>query len=734
MQQIGRYEIQKLLGQGGFGNVYLAFDPSVGRKVALKVLTAASSDSLSRFRNEAATVGKLQHPNIVAIYDYGEHESRPYIAMEFVEGHTLQHYVREGSLALIRKIEVMYQVAGAMAVAHGHGIVHRDIKPANIMITAEGVAKVMDFGLARLSESSGVTRQGDVIGTIAYMAPELFNGNIADARSDIYAYGSLFYELLSGRPPFSAASPAELMYRITTSNPEPLRALVPDCPEDLETIIQRSLARDPDFRYQRFEEVQFDLEPILHHLRSEKAIGLIEQVRKSVYAGDLDHAQSGVREVLELDPYNKDARQLRDHIGSIVRTRDAAARVEKLLQAATASEQASRFSEAVSAYQDALRLQPDDAAIKRRLQQATANQERLRVVAEYVVEARRLTDAGDFTHAAERLARAQEEFPGDPELAELERAIHADLERRQHSSQREAAIHAAQECLQSSRFAEAVKIIEMALQKAPGEPALTGLLERTRLELEKTRGAKARLDPQLKPPPPPPAPAAPPSPAPTSASGHTQMFRSPLGAASPAPAAAPGADDHIAGADTEARARTDAGDYAGAASILRSALSNFPAHQGLLTLLEQAAKSEIDSRLGVPQAECNRLLLASHYDDALKVVEAAIRRDPDLGGLHELRARVLTERERARLESDRRSAMSEVDRLLAAGSQELALRLAEANLLRYSTDAEVIAQSHRVRESARIPELPDKAVNDARQGPEIFDFESARRYLRRWLA
>src|SRR5215471_6811505 len=242
-RQIGKYQIQAELGRGGFGSVYRAYDPTVGRLVAIKVLTAPGDQNLlTRFKNEAAAAGNLRHKNIITIYDFGEHEGLPYIVMEFLEGEDLQQVIsQKRPLTLLQKASIMLQVADGLHCAHRSGVVHRDVKPGNIRLLPDGTVKIMDFGIARLvaggAGAARITRQGHVIGTLLYMAPEQVRGGEVDFLCDIFAYGITYYELLTGTHPFQGSDPRTVFYRITTEDPEPVRGLVPECPEALETIL-----------------------------------------------------------------------------------------------------------------------------------------------------------------------------------------------------------------------------------------------------------------------------------------------------------------------------------------------------------------------------------------------------------------------------------------------------------------------------------------------------------------
>lgn len=257
--QVGKYEILGQLGQGGMGAVYLGYDPLIQRTVALKVISRASLDPgdaetiLDRFKREAQAAGRLIHPNIVSIYEYGEQGEFAFIAMEYVRGEPLHRKVTGGrKLPLNETIKLLKQLLKALDYSHRHGVVHRDIKPSNILITEDGEAKVTDFGIARL-DSSTMTQVGDVLGTPNYMSPEQFEGRAVDARSDIYSAGVIAFQLLTGQRPFSGNSVA--IMRAVMEDPAPsLRDFNADLPEAIDIVVRKALSKRPDDRFQTADQ------------------------------------------------------------------------------------------------------------------------------------------------------------------------------------------------------------------------------------------------------------------------------------------------------------------------------------------------------------------------------------------------------------------------------------------------------------------------------------------------
>jgi serine/threonine protein kinase len=267
-QTISHFRIVEKLGEGGMGVVYKAEDLRLRRPVALKFLSEAALsavESRERFHREAQAAAALSHPNIATVFELIETGGMSFIAMEFVEGSTLERLIAEGPLPLDQATEYSVAVADALALAHRRGVIHRDIKPANIMVLGEEEdparrgLKVLDFGVARIEGAPGLTVSGMPLGTLAYMSPEQASGDRTDQRTDLFSLGAVFYEMVTGTPPFSASTAAGFLYQIIGEDPVPPSRLRPDLPPALQEIILRALAKNPDRRYQSMPELLADL-------------------------------------------------------------------------------------------------------------------------------------------------------------------------------------------------------------------------------------------------------------------------------------------------------------------------------------------------------------------------------------------------------------------------------------------------------------------------------------------
>jgi len=283
-QVVGHYQVIAPLGKGGMGEVYLASDTQLDRKVALKLLPAGltgNKDRLSRFIQEAKTASFLNHPNIITIHEIGQAESAHFIATEFIDGQTLKHRMARTRMELPDILDVSIQAAGALQAAHAGGIIHRDIKPENIMLRPDGYVKVLDFGLAKLTEKSrptnptdsaiatkvkAYTEPGTVMGTINYMSPEQARGHVVDARTDVFSLGVVMYEMAAGRMAFAGETAMDTLVSILEKEPPPFDLCAPEVPAEFQRIISKALCKDREKRYQTTKDLLIDLKSLKEEL------------------------------------------------------------------------------------------------------------------------------------------------------------------------------------------------------------------------------------------------------------------------------------------------------------------------------------------------------------------------------------------------------------------------------------------------------------------------------------
>jgi serine/threonine protein kinase/Tfp pilus assembly protein PilF len=297
------YKILEKLGEGGMGEVYLAEDTRLGRRVALKILPREFAEDevrMRRFEQEARAASNLNHPNIVTIYDIGRADSLPYIAAEFIDGNTLRDYIAEQEIKPTEALEIAVQIASALDAAHQAGVVHRDIKPENIMLRRDHIVKVVDFGLAKLVERDpdtadvnaatkpmGVTQPGAVIGTYVYMSPEQARGLHVDARADIWSVGCVIFEMIAGRPPFTGLTKSDMVAAILEREPPPLARYSDGVPAELQRIVSKALAKNRNERYQTIKDLLIDLRQLRQELEFEARLS------RSMQSGADDEGEDG---------------------------------------------------------------------------------------------------------------------------------------------------------------------------------------------------------------------------------------------------------------------------------------------------------------------------------------------------------------------------------------------------------------------------------------------------------
>lgn len=291
-QVVGHYQVIAPIGKGGMGEVYLASDTQLDRKVALKLLPSeftAHKDRLRRFIQEAKTASSLNHPNIITIHEIGQAEGAHFIATEFIDGQTLKQRMLIGRMEIPDILDVSTQVASALQAAHAAGIVHRDIKPENIMVRPDGYVKVLDFGLAKLTDNSSQssstsvdsridtmvkehTKPGTVLGTVNYMSPEQARGHVLDQRTDVFSLGVVMYEMAAGRTPFRAATSADTLVSILEKEPPPLTQYSPNVPFEFQRIVSKALRKDREERYQTIKDLLIDVKSFKEEFSFEKKL------------------------------------------------------------------------------------------------------------------------------------------------------------------------------------------------------------------------------------------------------------------------------------------------------------------------------------------------------------------------------------------------------------------------------------------------------------------------------
>ena len=469
------------------GAVYKARDPLIGRLVALKTITSglsAQANSLERFYQEARSAGALQHPNIVTIYELGHENNTPFIAMEFIEGGSLDHLIEQRqTFPMSVKLGYIVRVCEALSYAHRHNVVHRDIKPGNIMVTKEGTVKVVDFGIARLTDMS-LTQQNMMIGSRAYMSPQLYKGERADARADVWAAGVTLYELLAGKRPFLGENEAELMFHIMSDEPPALQTLVADCPEELSRIVEKMLAKKADERYQSMDEVLRDLEPLWKSAQQSTVAGLLADSQQLLAANDLQRAQALLRKALQIDVGNTQAKSLLEKVSSELRRSQLLPKLNEHLERGRNFLRTGRLQEARSEVDAALGLDSRHEPAKQLFTELEAAAARAQDVEQKLRLTKQRLAEGALTEAATALGQALDMDAANAQGQELRRQIEVERNRREKRKKLSEVLHQARTLWTALNYEECLKVLSEGLVEFPRETELLKLQEMARHDLE----------------------------------------------------------------------------------------------------------------------------------------------------------------------------------------------------------------------------------------------------------
>src|SRR5713101_6740039 len=469
------------------GAVYKARDPLIDRLVALKTITvgpSAQTNLLDRFYQEARSAGTLQHPSIVTIYELGHEKNTPFIAMEYLEGDSLDRIIEQRpALPLSVKLGYIVRVCEALAYAHQHNVVHRDIKPGNIMVTKEGVVKVVDFGIARLTDRS-LAQPNMMIGSRAYMSPQLYKGERADARADIWAVGVTLYELLAYRRPFIADSEAELMFHIMSDNPPSLQSVTADCPEELSNIVGKMLAKKAEERFQSMDEILRDLEPLWKTAQQATVAGLLADCQQLLTANDLQRAQGLLRKALQIDVSNTRAKSLLERVSLELRRSQLLPKLNEHLERCRSFLRTGKLREARAEVDAALGLDSRHEPA----QQLFAELEAAAARAQEVEQKLRLTKQrlaeGALTEAATALGQALDMDSANAQGQELRRLIEEDRTRREKRKKLSEVLHQARTLWTALNYEECLKVLSEGLREFAGEPELMKREEMARQDVE----------------------------------------------------------------------------------------------------------------------------------------------------------------------------------------------------------------------------------------------------------
>ncbi len=359
LTKIGKYEVIEIIGKGGMGVVYKAMDNLIERLVAIKMMTggfAENPDLLKRFYREAKSTGMLQHPNIVIVYELGDHEGSPYLVMEYLEGEPLDKIITtRRDVSMVEKLGYMIQCCSGLGYAHQRGIVHRDIKPANLMVLKDGNCKLVDFGIARIADNS-MTRTGQVVGTISYMSPEQINAQVVDGRTDIFSAGVMLYELLTGALPFDSKDTASTLLKIIHEDPPPLKNYIQNYPPDLDEVMKKALAKDREDRYATADDFAFDLSRVQEQLKRLMVSDYVERAKTSIAKADLAKAKEILQLILKVDTQHAVAKELMQEVQQRLQRQVRGEQIKQLRANAEGALSQKMYADALSYAEQALSL------------------------------------------------------------------------------------------------------------------------------------------------------------------------------------------------------------------------------------------------------------------------------------------------------------------------------------------------------------------------------------------
>ncbi len=483
MRKLGKYEVLGELGHGAMGVVYRARDPIINRLVALKTITTGVADDpalLQRFYREAQSAGGLQHPNIVTIYDMGEAGNLPYIAMELVEGENLEQVIAHRSaLPLTLKLVYAMQACRAFDYAHKRGIVHRDIKPGNVMVSKDGTVKVVDFGIARVLETSK-TQTGMLIGTFAYMSPEQYHGEHADERSDIWSFGVLFYELLSYQRPFTGSTPASLMHCICNEDPSPLSKFLPECPHELEVILSKILQKSPSERYQSMEDVLLELDPVCKTLQSQFVADLVGQSRLLVEEGQFAQARELLRQALQVESGNQQARGLLEKANAALKRILNRPRAQQYVEKGQALLEEGKIQQARVEAENALQLDSTFVPAQDLERAILKELDRARLLAEWLETAKQHLAEGMPDEAEVLLAKVLQAEPSHAQASNLQQQVIKEKAEREKRRRLLESLRQARDLWTHQNYGDSVKLLVDLDKEFPNEEEVVRLLETVR--------------------------------------------------------------------------------------------------------------------------------------------------------------------------------------------------------------------------------------------------------------
>ena len=683
--KIGKYDVIDIIGRGGMGVVYKARDPFLDRLVAIKMMNVdihEDSDFMERFRREAKATASLQHPNIVTVHDLGEHENRPFLVMQYLEGYSLEALLRaHRDMTLVEKLNIIIEVCQGLAYAHQRGIIHRDIKPGNIMVLNDGSVKIVDFGIARLGDNT-LTRTGQIVGSLYYMPSEQLRDRPVDTRADIYSTGVVLYQLLTNALPFEGESTGSTLAKILSDDPPPFSQFGLSYPPELEAITLRALAKDRDQRFPTAEAMAIALGEVQDRFKQDSIQEYLTQAEMLQRNNELQQAQECLLRVLKLDRQHTTAAKQLSAVRAKLQAQLSAERVRQLKRQAEEAYGHEEFDAALAFMKQAIELDnnPELETLRANIEKAKAEVE---LVRKAIARAEAAQRSGDLDSAKSAIDTAFSRRPNDSNIRVLRRAIERDLEERERQRQVEGLLDEARKQMVGRRFTAALDLLKEAQKLDPSAPQLRILLERL-------------------------------------ASEHQQEKRR----------------RELERWNHEVQEAIDRDDYKAASEKAAEALGSFPNETGLARLKELAdTQIEIAAQKEFVRnqtAAAQELLDSGQTQRALDTVEKALQRVPGNARLESLRALIQDRMLKERTEADKATCLRQANEAISLGRYPDAIQILESAQVRFvdSKDLDELLRFARDQQAkARRQAFVEDATRAAQRLLGEQDFEGAVKLL-----
>ena len=477
LKKLGKYEVLDVVGRGSIGVVYKAIDPGIGRLVAIKMMTLGFADDpklLKRFYREAQSAGKLQHPNIVTIYDLGDQDGNPYMVMEFLTGESLSSMISASrSLSLEQKLKIAIQICNALGYAHTHGVVHRGIKPANAIVLRDLTVKIVDFGVARISNER-VTTPGQITG-IQYMSPEQINASHVDSRTDIFSVGVLLYQLLAYALPFDDKDRGAILLKIIHDPAPALSTYLRGYPAELDSILARALAKTREERYATADDLAFDLVRVQEELKSEKVAAYLKAVDDLMVNAQWNQAKEQILEVLKIDQQNSQVNDLLRTVQQRIQAQERNGQVRELRLQAEQAVARNELGNALRYLDRAVELDTDSKDLLQVRNLIAGRKARAEQFAALFQRAESARDSGELEDAQKAITEALALDKDNHEAKTLNGIITREIAEQNKLTQIQNYLDETRKCLASRNFTAALDVLKKAEMLAPNEPGVREL-------------------------------------------------------------------------------------------------------------------------------------------------------------------------------------------------------------------------------------------------------------------